>query len=223
MKKLVLITFLTLLCVFAIVPAGVYAGEYGMRYKPGQGGYYDGCRATLTTPPSGYTVSATVKTIIQLKPDSNVQTGWQFYAGWSYPKSFYSYAVDHSPLGFLVEDFYLSDQSWNFGRLYELIHHSSLFSDCQWEIWIGNYKKATVIARTIDGDSQPYQDETFYAGGKTSNSTDRHWARVNGFDLRYNGTSWAHNTSSSRYQSGHFADPIDYNNYYNFLYQTTNW
>ncbi len=124
-KGTVIVLLLALVIVFAftsVASASWYAGNTR------SAGY--GVRANIYCPSSAPYVGGSGQSnwVSTPGPTYWVQTGWRYYSGYSYARSYYEYSL---PIGYsLVET---SNQSWNSVRTYEVSHSGS----GNWAVKIG--------------------------------------------------------------------------------------
>lgn len=187
---------------------------------------YSGCSAYIDTPPSMPSTNvATIKSCVEGKAQlsSSMQSGWKYYPGYSYPRNYVNWY--NSGYQAWQED-YVSDASWN---NYPGIQYGITWVD-SWNLYAVNIDWNGEAFCNPSGLSTDWQTQTWYAGLRQSNSSDRSYSDIgfgnssNAFRiLRHSDGTWVNSSSSYRLQDYGIANPFNLYPYYAFTWKTTSW
>lgn len=186
---------------------------------------YNGCQATISTPPAALSVAGTIKSVIQGKdwtdPAWSLQCGWKYSYGWTKPKSFHQ---SRNLLG-QTTDYTKADLNWGTRQLYDIIPNTN---------YDFNYWMSHVNVGTSYTENEDWVSQIWYCGLRTSNAADKCHSfcgyafpsehPIGHFNLRRaSDGAWIRNTVNNMRKDSIFANPTFYENYCDFLWVTNNW
>jgi len=217
---------LVLIGVMVIAATGTaYASSLGQYYNYAAS-TYDGCRASLATPPSNPTANtATIKSVVQGKTDGN---GNSMQVGWVRTNPPGSILVIYASLydsGSGWQEAYIVSPTLSYGdypgHIYGIYWNSS---DNTYHYTFDSSDSSYSTASSTD-----WQTQQWCAGIRVSNSSDRcrsdvGFASNGSFSLRIHSSGqYSPNRVNYYYQGTGIAAPFNINPYYAFSFKTTTW
>jgi hypothetical protein len=230
-RRVALGVLLVLAVAFLVgLPSSAVAGQKGEVSHSAEEGYYGAAKATLWTPFISWQSGTTTKGALHLLPwpqGSGIEFGWRQCYPMPAPRTYYTWDEPQAT-SYNVVMVQLDTHQWGTSHLYELVHHNSWVYPHKWTLYLDHNGVVDLYAFNMQGISCHAENETFYAGGATSNLTDRNYTRVADFQLGHqesDGTfSWGSVTDGRVYHDlPHFLAPTFWSFYDDFLFKTDNW
>jgi hypothetical protein len=216
-----LVLTVTTLVLVALLAESAQAAFYS---QVSNSSVFDGSGVCLQTPPLYYTVTGTVKGVLNTRGDY-AQVGWRYYATWSGPKVFYR--VYNMELNRTTDVDY-SIVTW--GSVQNVRLHGNVgMSDYAYDYYWGS----TYLG--FGGSAYTWPNQIWYCGSIKSQEGDRVQARFGypsgspaNFSLHVANSGWPGSYAtnySSTVTNPHtgYKSIVFYQNYYDFRCESTVW